>query len=767
MNKPPPTVFKRIPLQLNKLRWNFRKATWDKFSEAAERSIPTIPLRIISVEESFKRFCGAIFKAATANIPRGRRPVYTPCLDAECGELLEEFERSGDPDIADHLLESLDVARKRRWEESTAGIDFTHSSRKAWSLIRRLGAAQQPPTFGRSCVTANQVASHLIKTGKAPVDRGWRRQVHDEWRQLRSRNVSNREIDPFTPEEVSEALSHTKSGTAMGYDNIAPEFMKHLGPRAVKWFASFLSRITSERSMPRIWRRSKVIAILKPGKDPHSPSSYRPISLLSVCFKVLERLILRRVTPDVEEILSADQAGFRPGRSTCDQVLALTTFIENGFQRKMKTGAVLLDLTAAYDTVWHTGLLLKLAKALPFWVADVVGFMLRDRRIRVHIGEDTSRWRLQSNGLPQGSVLAPTLFNMYTNDLPATSSRKFIYADDICCCSQAKSFEELEKTLTEDMDAIAVYCRKWRLQPSVAKTVSCVFHLHNANANRKIDVRLNGQSLKCETKPVYLGVTLDRSLTYHDHLMKTAAKVRTRNNIISRLAGSTWGAQTSTLRTAALALCFSVAEYCAPVWCRSAHVNLVDVQLNTTLRTITGTLRSTPLPWLPVLSNIVPASFRRQEAVSRVIGQIQANTNLPSFEDIFNPPRVRLLSRHPVWLALPGPEFSSLSSWKEDWSDQIIWNGFLVADPSVRPPGFDLVRSDWVSLNRYRTGHGRCAASLHQWGIQDNPFCSCGSIQTMSHIVDECPLTKFNGGLRALHSADGQAVEWLRKRSAR
>ena len=274
------------------------------------------------------------------------------------------------------------------------------------------------------------------------------------------------------------------------------------------------------------------------------------------------------------------------------------------------------------------------------------------------------------------------------------------------------------------ISAIAVYCSKWRLQPSVAKTVSCVFHLHNANAKRKIDVRLNGQSLKCETKPVYLGVTLDRSLPYHDHLMKTAAKVWTRNNIISRLAGLTWGAQTPTLRTAALALCFSVAGYCAPVWCRSAHVNLVDVQLNKTLRTITGTLRSTPLPWLPVLSNIVPASFRRQEAVSRVIGHIQANTNLPSFEDIFNPPTVRLLSRYPVWLALPGPEFSSLSSWKEDWSDQIIWNGFLVADPSVRPPGFDLVRSDWVSLNRYRTGHGRCAASLHQWGIQDNIILS-------------------------------------------
>ena len=296
----------------NKLRWNFRKAAWDKFSEATERSIPTIPLRIVSAEESFKRFSGAIFKAATASIPRGRRPVYTPCLDEECGELLEEYERSGDPDIADHLLDSLDAARKRRWEESTAQMDYTHSSRKAWNLIRRLGAAQQPPTYGRSCVSANQVASHLIKTGKAPVDRTWRRRVRDEWRQLRSAYGANTKIDPFTAEEVMEALSHTKSGTAMGYDNIAPEFLKHLGPRGVAWLASFLSRITLERNMPRIWRQSKVIAILKPGKDPHSASSYRPISLLSVCFKLLERLILRRLTPDVEEILSPDQAGFRP-----------------------------------------------------------------------------------------------------------------------------------------------------------------------------------------------------------------------------------------------------------------------------------------------------------------------------------------------------------------------------------------------------------------------------------------------------------------------
>jgi len=91
------------------------------------------------------------------------------------------------------------------------------------------------------------------------------------------------------------ALTHTKSGTAVGYDNIAPEFLKHLGPLARCWLTKFLSHILEVRRTPRLWRRAKVIAILKSGKDPKSAASYRPISLLSVCFKVLKRIILGRI----------------------------------------------------------------------------------------------------------------------------------------------------------------------------------------------------------------------------------------------------------------------------------------------------------------------------------------------------------------------------------------------------------------------------------------------------------------------------------------
>jgi len=107
------------------------------------------------------------------------------------------------------------------------------------------------------------------------------------------------------------------------------------------------------QSISKIWRNVKVIAIEKPGKDSKLATSYHPVSLLSTCYKLLERLALQRISPAVEELLSPDQAGFwkRKARSTCDQVAALTTYIVNGFQPQLKTGTVFLDLTAAYDTV--------------------------------------------------------------------------------------------------------------------------------------------------------------------------------------------------------------------------------------------------------------------------------------------------------------------------------------------------------------------------------------------------------------------------------
>jgi hypothetical protein len=148
-----------------KRRWNFGKADWAEFTDLTESAIPHISLRCSSVEQAYTRFTRALTKAAHSAIPRGFRPAYIPCMDTECSRLLKQYEESGDPDIADHLIESLDKARKNRWEESTAKMDLTHSSRKSLALIRRLGLPKSthPP------VRANYVAGHLVKSQKPRV----------------------------------------------------------------------------------------------------------------------------------------------------------------------------------------------------------------------------------------------------------------------------------------------------------------------------------------------------------------------------------------------------------------------------------------------------------------------------------------------------------------------------------------------------------------------------------------------------------------------
>jgi len=135
-------------------------------------------------------------------------------MDEEAKALLEEYETSGVLDIADQLIESLDAARRARWEESTAQMNFTHSSRKSWSLLRRLGASQWPPRSTRTLVSTNAVASHLVRVAKAPADKKFERKVRDSWRQARQNSMAA-SLEPISPGQVLSVLKYVKLGPVM------------------------------------------------------------------------------------------------------------------------------------------------------------------------------------------------------------------------------------------------------------------------------------------------------------------------------------------------------------------------------------------------------------------------------------------------------------------------------------------------------------------------------------------------------------------------
>ena len=174
-------------------------------------------------------------------------------------------------------------------------------------------------------------------------------EVSDLWRASTTSAVNV--CGSFTPSEFAAALKHLKPGKAPSPYSICPELLFHAEAALKSWLCGFLSSCLHHLKLPKIWRRALVVAIPKPMKRVEDPKSYRPISLLCVPYKILERLIHTRIEPIFDPLLPRELAGFRQGRSTVNQTVLLTQHIEDSFKTKKKAGAVFVDLTAAYDTV--------------------------------------------------------------------------------------------------------------------------------------------------------------------------------------------------------------------------------------------------------------------------------------------------------------------------------------------------------------------------------------------------------------------------------
>jgi hypothetical protein len=272
------------------------------------------------------------------------------------------------------------------------------------------------------------------------------------------------------------------------------------------------------------WKEAKVVALLKPGKDPKFPQNLRLISLLPSMGKVFEKVVLEIVKRHIGErnLLNASQFGFRARHSTTLQCMRLADHVTLHFNN-MSTAAVFLDIEKAFGTTWHPGVLCKLSK-LQFLTSLIkrIGSFLSQRKFRVLVEGEMSTPRYMQAEVPQGSVLSLTLSNLYLNDTPQTSGVNLaLFADDICRYVTDRKESYVLRKIQSGLNSMAAWCEHWNIKINEDKTRVIYFTHRNRPPN---SLMLNGRNIPIVNSVKYLGVTFDKRITWRLHTEKIEAK---------------------------------------------------------------------------------------------------------------------------------------------------------------------------------------------------------------------------------------------------
>ena len=278
-------------------------------------------------------------------------------------------------------------------------------------------------------------------------------------------------------------------------------------------------------------------------KDKQTVSNYRPISLLPIFDKIFERIIFKNLYNFLVQnnLITKNQSGFRPGDSCSNQLLSLTNEIHEAFHAKgcLEVRSVFLDMSKAFDKVWHEGLLFKLKQnGVSGNLLSLMTNYLSGRKQRVVLNGMTSDWAPILSGVPQGSVLGPLLFLIFVNDLEEGIKSKIkFFADDTSLFSIVHDPEISAAELNHDLDLINKWATQWKMSfnPDPTKPAEEILFSVKRNSPRHPTLYFNGNEVKRVSDHKHLGLTLDPKLKFITHINQISATARKGVGLIKHL----------------------------------------------------------------------------------------------------------------------------------------------------------------------------------------------------------------------------------------
>ena len=611
-------------------RWRNAKADWPNFTNQVEKKIEEIT-GMDSPDDFSKKvaeFNKILVQAGYDHVgktsPRNKESWMNSKIRAkvknrnflrrQVGQKRREW-----LDACAEVQQMVDEAKQKAWEDYLSEVEFNVDPSEMWRVIRNLSRTPDSIASNEALIVKGKVittnpkkadafASHYAEVSRLTFNKSERiRNMNVRKRMSKLRDPDQQEecCKNFSMEEMEAALKKTKTKGAPGSDDIPPSFLKNLGPKASKHLLDILNESFRSGKVPRVWRHAVIIPLIKAGKPSSQLSSYRPISLTSCVVKLLERMLCARLyyLAETNGWICSTQAGFRKNQSTEDQVIRITQGISDGFQSKpaKRTVLAMLDYSKAYDKVWRQELIHTLLdKEVPNRIIRWIRAFLTERTAQVLYNGAYSKRVFMRQGLPQGAVSSPLLFLFYINSISEVIPDGVdlaLFADDASLWASDSDLNQANDQVQTALDQVQEWSTKKKMSLNVEKSEATFFTPSTNEAKWRPNLKLDGAPIPFNDSPKFLGVHMDRTLSFQQHVLYVTGKVSERCKILASLAGKQWGWRKENLRRVYIATQRSVLDYAAAAWqpwLSDSQLKKLEVAQNKALRLVTGQYSSTP-----------------------------------------------------------------------------------------------------------------------------------------------------------------------------